>query len=106
MTVIDISKAKRDSEPKLKPNEKFGRCRCRLFYVDNYSRTLECRECGKVSDPFDFLMKEATHQQNTVFDISHMKEEQKRLKTDIEELKRVKCNLQAQVKRMQKKELK
>jgi len=60
---------------------------------------LQCQSCEKIIDPFDFLMREAKQQQSFVFQVGHLKHERDQLHKEVEELKRVRRNLKAQVKR-------
>ncbi len=97
MTVIDLTLT-----TKLKPERKKTACRCARVVVLEYSRMLECQNCGATIDPFDFLWKQAQVQQNSAFDITIKRQEIERLSSEIDELKKVKHNLKAQVRRMQR----
>ena len=92
--VINLS-----SSLRLKPKRSSKFCRCNRVFVVEDTRMLECQSCGKIIDPFDFLMKEAKQQQLFVFEVSHLKNERDRLQKEVGELKQVKRNLKAQVKR-------
>ena len=88
---------------KLEPKRSEQFCRCLCVFVVERTRMLECQDCQKVIDPFDYLMKQATKQQSTAFSIRNAKYEMNRLNGEVEELKRVKRNLQSQVNRLSKK---
>lgn len=92
--VINLASSLR-LEPKR--SEKF--CRCARVFVVEDTRMLECQSCGKIIDPFDFLMKEARQQQSFVFEVSHLKNERKRLEKEVDDLKRIRRNLKSQVSR-------
>ena len=92
--VIDLSRT-----TKLTPKRKTGFCRCARVFVVEQTRMLECQDCGKVIDPFDFMMQEAKKQNSHVYQISHLKHEKEKLIDEVEDLKRQRRNLKAQVKR-------
>lgn len=97
MTIIDLALA-----TSLKPQRKNTACRCTRVIVLEHTRMLECQNCGAAIEPFDYLWKQAQSQQNSAFDIMKKRQEIDKLSSEIEELKKSKRNLQAQVKRMQK----
>ena len=99
MNVIEFPPASSKIEPTLKPKREYHGCQCHLFFIDDHSRMVQCRHCGRVVEPYDFLMKHAINQNNTVLDIEHLKDFRELLKREISELKREKKNLEAQIKR-------
>ena len=98
-TVVDFSVGQ---DLKKKPRE-YNFCRCNQVLVNDHTRMLECQHCGKVIDPFDYIWRQANNQERNVFAVRHKKDEIKKFNDEIEELKRVKRNLQGQVNRLKKK---
>lgn len=96
--IVDLSAA-----IKLEPRKKPQHCLCLQVYVDEHTRTIECKSCGRVMDPFDFLMKAARKQNNTVFEIKASQQALGKLQEDIKNLRRERQNLKAQVGRLQRK---
>ncbi|MER2492333.1 hypothetical protein [Catenovulum sediminis] len=97
MNVIDFK-----HQVRLTPKKAFHACMHSAVFVVEHSRNLECRKCGKVIDPFDFLLKEAQKQQNTIFDIRGLISEKEKLSQEVEGLKSEKRNIQAQIRRLKK----
>lgn len=95
MTVIDLG-----ITPRLEPKRKGGVCQCLSVYTVEATRMLECRSCGAVIDPFDFLWNEARKQENIAFSVRHLRNEQKRMQAEVEALKKQRANLKAQVRRL------
>jgi hypothetical protein len=77
-------------------------CRCQQVTVNEQTRMLSCQQCERVIDPFDWLYKQGQQQERAAFDVQQKRSESERLNKEIEELKRVKRNLQAQIKRIDK----
>lgn len=88
---------------KLEPKKSQQGCLCRQVCVDEHTRTIQCKSCGRVMDPFDFLMKAAKKQNNTVFEIQASRQVLGKLQEEIKNLRRERQNLKAQVGRLQKK---
>lgn len=88
-------------KPRLLPKytENYG-CFHRSVYVVEDTRMLECQQCSKVIDPFEYLMDRAKQNHRHDMVRESLKRESKRLEGEVEELKRQKRNLQAQVRRL------
>ncbi len=97
MTVIDFK-----SQARLTPKRDYFACKHGSVYVVEHSRSIECKTCGKVFDPFDFLLKHAMKQQNAMFDVSSLVSEKEKLSLEVERLKKEKRNIQAQIRRLKK----
>lgn len=63
---------------------------------------IECRDCGAIQDPYDYLMSIAETQNRVMIELNHRRREVAILGGEIKELKRIKANLRAQAKRAQK----
>jgi uncharacterized coiled-coil protein SlyX len=75
--------------------------RCLRMEVDGHYRTLVCRDCGKVHDPFEWLVR-VSKWETSVFGATHALNQDIRRKEDaLEELKRVEANARTRVKRLQ-----
>ncbi|MBO9492101.1 hypothetical protein J7384_17195 [Endozoicomonas sp. G2_1] len=100
--IIDFTaKAK---ETVMTPVSKFtGGCPHTKIDLDEHRRVIECTECRKIFEPFDYLLKWANGQQRIIWKITAAKHEAESLNNQIKELKRQKRNLQAQVNRLKKK---
>ena len=99
MTIIDLN-----TQMSLKPVRTQGFCRCQRVFVDKQTRMLRCQKCDRVIDPFDYLWQQAIMQEGEAMSLKGARHEHERLDKEIEELKRQKRNLQAQVRRLKKKE--
>lgn len=84
------------------PKRASGICRHTSIIVDQDRRLLECKTCGRMIEPFDYLYGYATKQQNIVWGLNNAQSELKRLKLEIDELKRQKRNLNSRVSRAKK----
>lgn len=78
-------------------------CRCSYVTVDEARREVLCRECGRKIDPFDFLFDQAKKQANALAWVKKLYKDQASIQKDIEELKRQRRNLKAQVDRFERK---
>lgn len=87
----------------LSPKGQRRACLCRQIFVDEQTRTIQCQSCSRVIDPFDYLMKSAKKQQNTVFEIEASRKTLGELQEQIQDLRRERQNLKAQVDRLRKK---
>lgn len=96
------------SEINLFPSEKLKLiksdfCKCQSILVDEQERIVRCQRCNKVLDPFDYLYGQAKDQGNIIGWIKHLHIQRSKLHTEIEDLKRERKNLKAQVNRLKKK---
>lgn len=100
--VIDFTaKAK---ETVMTPLKSYSRgCPHTKITLDEHRRQIECDDCGKVFEAFDYLLNWANGQQRIIWRITAAKHESEQLTSQIEELKRQKRNLQVQVNRLNKK---
>lgn len=94
MTVIDLT-----TQATIKPKRMQGFCRCQQVNCIEETRQLECQQCGRVIDPFDWLWKQALNQESAVFDVKRVRAEHERLVAEVDDLKRQRRNLKAQIKR-------
>lgn len=78
-----------DLEVAIKPREWDGSryCPCDGFWVDEHRRVLECRVCGKIKDPFDYLKSLAYEGRNLMTHIARLKEELTAKHTELAALK-------------------
>jgi phage shock protein A len=100
--VIDFTaKAK---ETVMTPVKSYSRgCSHTAITLDEHRRKIECKNCGKVIEAFDYLFDFANGQQRIVWRLKSVEDEVKQLEEKVGELKRVKSNLQAQVRRLNSK---
>jgi len=96
--IIDLS-----TKMRLEPRKGKRGCLCGSVYVCEHTRMLECQTCGKVIDPFDFMLKEARSQQNAVWGIKNLRNEHEKLDLAVSQLKKDKNNLNQQVRRLKNK---
>lgn len=75
-------------------------CRCIQVFVDEHTRALECQSCGKIIDPFDYMMGIANKHQRALWSTEILRDEEAKLQKEVDELKRQKRNLKSQVKRL------
>lgn len=76
-----------------------GYCRHYQLYVVEKYRHLECRKCGAIIDPFDFLFSWACEDYHLDANRKHLKKECRRLSDGLKELKRQERNIKARIKR-------
>lgn len=62
-------------------------CRHDAIYIDDHARILECRECGKVIDAYDYVLALAHKEIRLFEDIASLKKEQQELMSTREKLK-------------------
>jgi hypothetical protein len=77
-------------------------CRHNRVWLDIDYRTVSCKRCGAVVDPYDHLLKLAAEWSNFAGWVRRAKYDRRELKAELEELKRQRRNLRAQVKRCKK----
>jgi hypothetical protein len=78
-------------------------CNHTKITLDEHRRQIECQDCKKVFEAFDYLWLWANGQQRIIWRINSAKFEAEQLQDQIIELKRQKRNLQSQVSRLNKK---
>ena len=75
-------------------------CRCVSVYAIEEFRNLECQDCKRTIDPFDYLWKLANGQQKIVRMASNLKREIKDLQIKLDALKKEERNAKSRVKRL------
>lgn len=83
--------------------QSFNRCAHKQMLADEHNKVLECSECGFIMSAWDYIWEIAKKEENIFNHLKYTKMEQQSINNDIEELKRKKRNLQAQVNRLNKK---
>lgn len=78
-------------------------CSHESINLDDHSRTVNCTKCGKVLDPFNFLMENARTLQMAWRNHAEAKRQAGELVGRIGALKKEEQRLRAQVKRLQEK---
>lgn len=78
-------------------------CRHKQTAIDEVRKVVECKHCGQVFEPFEFIMMWATKETNLAYNITALAHERQELAKAVEDLKRQKRNLQQQVKRQKEK---
>lgn len=76
-----------------------GYCEHIPVYVVEETRMLECRSCGAMVDPFDYMWKWACKGTRLTDGIKHLEGELRRMNAELEDLKRQRANLKAQIRR-------
>jgi hypothetical protein len=79
-----------------------GACRHQSLTVDPKKRTVECKRCGAVVDPFDALLTVAADWDGYAMWVRAAKRDRELLLKEVDELKRQRRNLRAQVRRADK----
>ncbi len=79
------------------PNKCMGEC-ARMF-CDEATRKLECRDCGRVVEPFDYLMSWALKGDRRVSDLKHLDTEIRLKRNELADLQRLIQNAKATKKR-------
>jgi transcription initiation factor TFIIIB Brf1 subunit/transcription initiation factor TFIIB len=75
-------------------------CRHRLVLVCEKTRMLECKACGQVIEPFDFMWQWANRDRNLEHTREAMKRDVERLTRELEDLKTDEKNTRARLKRL------
>jgi hypothetical protein len=85
-------------------DERFERrlCRCKKLIIDDHERALYCASCGRHFDPFDHIMARVRESAAMVPELSHRKREGKKLRDELDDLKRKIRNAKAQLRRVEK----
>jgi len=79
------------------------RCPHTKILLIEHKRVIECEQCEKIIEPFDYLWDWANKQQRIKWRIDSAKSEAQNLEEKVIELTKQKRNLQAQVNRLNKK---
>lgn len=77
---------------------------CAHAYVDldEDERIVECRACKKRIDPFEALLKYAQKERHFVYATKELVDEKAKLEAEVDDLKRIRANLGAQIRRRTK----
>ena len=80
--------------------EKTDRCptRCALVWVNEHTRTLRCRHCDAVLDPFDWIMARAKDEQKIDWRLTELRREVKERRESLEALKKAEHNAKLRIK--------
>lgn len=79
---------------------KFCLSHCKSIYVDADSRLLECRECGKVLDPFDYILGWANEGKRRMQRLKSLDDEIRMKCNDLHEIKAALSREKARVRRV------
>lgn len=88
-----------DLEVALKPWDGSRTCYCEGFWLEEKRRLLECRVCGKLHDPFDYLMKVGRQAANFMTGIERLQQELKQKHEELARLKGQVSNARATLRR-------
>ncbi|MEG5932514.1 hypothetical protein UXN85_20830 [Enterobacter hormaechei] len=79
--------------------EKTDRCptRCAMVYVNEKTRTLRCRHCEAVLDPFDWVMARAKDEQQIDWRLTELRREIKDKREGLAKLKIAERNTRARI---------
>lgn len=83
-------------------NEPRGCCLHSGYLVNEHERRVKCRECGKVLDAFDLMLKMAKRETRLVSDIEALRQEEKYRRENIEKLIQIERNAKARIRRAKK----
>ncbi|CDK64364.1 hypothetical protein [Morganella morganii IS15] len=72
------------------------------YLVNEHERRVKCRECGKVIDAFDLMLKMAKRETRLVSDIEALRQEEKYRRENIEKLIQIERNAKARIRRAKK----
>lgn len=84
----------------VKPNREYCAGRCRRVFVVEKTRTLQCRDCKRIIEPFDYLMQRAQECDRRIYDLSGLDAEIRMRRAERDDLKREVDNLKAQRRRL------
>lgn len=70
-----------------------------VWVLDDETKRVECRHCGAFIDPHAVLLRFATRDWQFMHTMKSLHAEKKRLEAEIDDLKRQKSNLSAQIRR-------
>ncbi|MFZ2172371.1 MAG: hypothetical protein WAW61_22385 [Methylococcaceae bacterium] len=88
----------------IKKDESIGvYCQHSTIEVDDHYKTLECAKCGKVFEPYEYVLSLATKEDRVAKSINYLKNEERSLIENIEKLKKESRNLKAQINSNRKK---
>ncbi len=75
-------------------------CSCISVFVVEQTRALECQKCGKILNAFEYCKRIAKKQNNVYLGVKILLREKEILYDEVEDLKRQRKNLKAQIKRL------
>ena len=78
-------------------------CQHSTIEVDDHHKTLECAKCGKIFEPYEYVLSLATKEDRVAKSINYLKNEERALTENIEKLKKEARNLKAQINSTRKK---
>lgn len=102
MAVIDLDVARHHRDGPKKRIVRKNHCDHWEIEIDETARTIICRKCKKVVDPFNMLVRYAQEENRAFLDLLNWQSEVKRLKAEKVELSRDVRNLKAKKKRAAK----
>lgn len=73
--------------------------KCKIVHVDEHNRLLECKECGRAIDPFDYLWQWAVEGDRRMADLKHVTDEIRVKNNELYDLKRQISNAKSQLRR-------
>lgn len=85
----------------IKPDPDLIRCKCRSVWVDQRTRTLECRRCGRVIEPFDWIMTRTEFERKEYWELVELRDEIARRRESLEKLKKAEINTRGRVRTAQ-----
>ena len=98
--VINLDACRPGFEMKQRP---FGRyCPCSYVCLDWERKMVECRDCGKVFEPFEWLNLIAMREINMVWKEKEIKQRMKETSKRLDDLKRQERNARARLNRLPK----
>lgn len=74
--------------PKSEAFKSYCESRCLNIEVDEDNRTITCRECSRVLDPFDYLLKWANKADRRMSGVKALEAEEKNLSAKVQNLKK------------------
>ncbi|MGC6654173.1 hypothetical protein [Pantoea sp. EEL5] len=84
-----------------KPKDAPYRCQHANVLVDAHYRSLTCRHCGAVVDPFDWINERAKGESKVDWELKSLRQEIKDHRDGLEKLKREETNCRARIKTAQ-----
>lgn len=79
-------------------------CRHWNLIIDIKSRSISCKNCGAIVDPFEHICQWAEEEHKTALNLIGLKHEEKQLETKVEELKAKEKRIKARIYTAKKKE--
>lgn len=77
-------------------------CRHWNVNIDEKNRSISCRKCGTIIDPFGYLLQWAEEERQTELNLICLKQDEKRLKKGIEELRAEEKRIKARIRNAKK----